>query len=420
MSFYHEYVTQTSIVRGTNSITSASNAIIKGLSIDAKNCSQNAFDAIKAVTDNPSYSSLNESDLEEYFRIGYYNKLCELLGDSSSEITSSLGHYIDITEHPNISILPSPSTKLSKKLDNTGKIIEIRLLNVTIAYEDPVIGSRTDTLSYVIEIPDVTFYTGNDELFDYCMVAKKGIYITGSTSSILGDIYAGRHTIEESRDSEKIYGEVGTYGGLNVLSTQLGVNANKIICDGDFNINGSFVILSGENDNELICYGERLNDLDSFSQKAMYSLDGIFYSTTKNNERTLNDFYSYQNTIFESMSKLGDIEIYYDTANAEGYAGAYRVIMSNSDIEIKNDVTGIVMTPCNVIIGNDVNVEGLIICGDRIYARGNNNIVANKDVLRKIISFELNSDYGMKAFDYLGGIAASGITDPDYYVIPYR
>lgn len=73
-----------------------------------------------------------------------------------------------------------------------------------------------------------------------------------------------------------------------------------------------------------------------------------------------------------------------------------------------------------MIIDNDVNFEGIILSGDRIYAMGNNNIVANAAVARSVIASELESGYGIMVSDYIGGMRAAGLADPDHYVVPYR
>ena len=84
------------------------------------------------------------------------------------------------------------------------------------------------------------------------------------------------------------------------------------------------------------------------------------------------------------------------------------------------------MTPGSVIIEEGVNVEGLILSGDRIYVQGNNNIVASVDVMRGIIREELHNDVYIEKTpvtdeeralnklhlfvkDYLGGIEYRGI-----------
>ena len=77
-------------------------------------------------------------------------------------------------------------------------------------------------------------------------------------------------------------------------------------------------------------------------------------------------------------------------------------------------------TPGNVIIHNDVNFEGIILCGDRIYAMGNNNIVANAVVARAIIASENNEETGIKVMDYIGGMKAAKLTPPDHYAVPYK
>ena len=89
-------------------------------------------------------------------------------------------------------------------------------------------------------------------------------------------------------------------------------------------------------------------------------------------------------------------------------------------MELKEDFTGIVATRANVIIDKDVNFEGIILCGDRIYAMGNNNIVANAQVASSIIASEADEVSGIKIKDNLGGMKVAGFAAPDYFVIPYR
>ena len=420
MRFYNEYVTQTSIIRGTNSITNASDCLIKGLSSASKSCAAKQYDILTDFIDTHDTASLSEKELTFYFRSGYYNKIAEFLGSDSESIAASIDALLKEAGIENVTVDPASGTCLTASRDSDNLIDQIELSDVVFRYSDPIIGERADTLSYIINIPEVFFFTGNDPIMDYCMVAGKGIYMTGATSTIIGDVYAGGHSRDEVRDSDRIFGEVGTYGGLNILSTQLGVSSDKLVCDGDINITGSFVIFSADKSSGISCYGHQLNKYDSFADESIYSIDGSFFSTALNDEAVLNDFYSYKNQALTALSKLDGIEIYYDSANVEGYGGPYRVLMSNSDIELTKDFTGILMTPCNVIIDPSVNVEGLIICGDRIYSRGNNNIVSNRQILREIFSYEAADDIGMQAIDYLGGIAIKGMTDPQYYVVPYK
>lgn len=420
MSFYKVYVKQTSTIKGIQSLNEASNAIIKELSRDAKNCGIQQYDILMDVINGKNAISISEKEVDRYYRSGYYVRLEELIGYNPEEISSYLNRALENNGIDSVKVTDGKNMAIIKEVDDSGEVLNIKLQNVTLEYTDPVVGTRTDTLSYSFGIPKATFYTGNDEIFDYCMIANKGIYITGATSSIIGDLYAGGHNKDDFRDTEKAYGEVNNYGGLNILSTQLGVNARRIVSEEDININGSFVIFSGEDGNELVCFGKHLNDIDGFAKETMYFMDGIFYSTIKNDESVMTTYNDYINSAKESLGKLNDIEIYYDSKNEEGGFNPYRVLMSDSDIEIKNDFTGIVLTPCNVIIDNGVNFEGLILCGDRIYVRGNNNIVANRDVIRAIMDFEENVGTGMRAIDYIDGIKYKEIIDPDYYVKPYR
>ncbi|MBR6158670.1 MAG: hypothetical protein IKQ40_00100, partial [Lachnospiraceae bacterium] len=126
------------------------------------------------------------------------------------------------------------------------------------------------------------------------------------------------------------------------------------------------------------------------------------------------------NLVDTSLGKLTGIEIYYDTDNDGGYSEPYRKLLSSTDVEIRHDFTGIIATPGNVIIDNDVNIEGIILCGDRIYTMGNNNIVSNAAIVRSIIAGEFAGAYGMRVSDYIGGMREVHLTAPEYYVIPYK
>ena len=65
-------------------------------------------------------------------------------------------------------------------------------------------------------------------------------------------------------------------------------------------------------------------------------------------------------------------------------------------------------------------VEGMIMAGDRIYVYGNNNIVSNRDVLRAIITQEIEEDginedampeNSRYVKDYIGGLVDQGVIE---------
>ena len=418
-AIYREAAGQKSIIKSVQNIGYASDAIMHELSQIAKAEAQEQYDQLLELARTGEDSRLSEKELENYFRMGYSNRISGQLGKDSSQICEKLNSFIEKEHLTNVSVYDNGMTSIEEETDADGNTIGLRIKNVTLVYDDPVMEDRSDTLSYNIQFPDAVFHAGNDELFRYCMVARKGIYITGRTSSIIGDIFAGKHNAEECREAEIVYGETGTYGGLNILSTQVGMKSDLIVSEADININGSFVIIS-PNNGMLNCYAQRVNEIEGFSKKTDYTLDGAFHATHTTDADPLDEYYDSIKLVDTSLAGLETISTYYDSNNDRYYNGKYRKLVTNSDVEIRDDFTGIVATPANVIIHNDVNFEGIILCGNRIYAMGNNNIVANASVARSVIASENNDEPTIKVKDYIGGMRTAGLYDPQYYVIPYR
>ncbi len=421
-SAFHIYVeaaTQRNIVRSVEGISDASAAIMNGISSIAEAAAKEQYDQLLELVQVEDDSRLSESELEEYFRLGYANKIRSEIGGDGVPICDTLESFVEQSGLKNVTVDDREDTVLFEETDSEGNIISLRIKNVSITYDAPVIGKRTDTLSYSIQFPEAVFHAGNDDLFRYCMVGRKGIYITGRTSSVIGDIFAGDHGAEECREAEIVYGETGTYGGLNILSTQVGIKADNIVSLGDINLNGSFVVF-GPNNRELACFASRINEIEGFSKKTSYTLGGEYISTHSMEADRFDQYRDVISMVDTALSRFGDISIYYDSDNDGNYTGKYRKLIAGTDVEIKNDFTGIVVARSNVIIQRDVNFEGVILCGDRIYLMGNNNIVANPSVARAVIASEAEGGYNIRIKDYIGGLRDAGLHMPEYFVIPYR
>lgn len=248
------------------------------------------------------------------------------------------------------------------------------------------------------------------------MAADKGIYVTGKTSTIIGNIYAGTHSPKEMRKAEALYNESEHFGGVNIMSTQLAIESDKIVTDGNVNMKGAFVVFGSEK-KPVEIIAKDIKETDNIASKNIYALFGTHSANDASNEKAM---------VTEALKFLPSIEHYYDSENDVSYEGKYRKILSSTDVTVSSDVTGIIMTPGSVIIEEGVNVEGLILSGDRIYVQGNNNIVASVDVMRGIIKEELYQEvYVYKnpvtdeeralnklhllVKDYLGGIEYRGI-----------
>ena len=118
-----------------------------------------------------------------------------------------------------------------------------------------------------------------------------------------------------------------------------------------------------------------------------------------------------------TADKVDDITSVYYSRDDHTYSGRYDKIISNEDVTITEDFTGVVITNGNVIIEAGCNIEGLIICGDRIYIYGNNNIVSNREVVRAIVEEEnagagaavSANAAGRNVGDYIGGLSDKGV-----------
>ncbi|MCR5791515.1 MAG: hypothetical protein K6G83_16685 [Lachnospiraceae bacterium] len=292
---------------------------------------------------------------------------------------------------------------------------ECVLENVALQYYKDFSLMAEENFDLSIPVPGVQFYSGNDTIFGFAMLAGKGIYMTGRTSSVMGDIYAGTHPVEEYRQAELRYGEKGSFGGINILATQLGVEADTIITTGNINVKDSFVLF-GLEDKPVTIYADAINrpaGFESLRQVTVYG-ETVF-------DRNDPAYLSLLSEIESGMSRLSELYDYYDSDNDRSYTGSCRKILSNYDIILSRDFVGAAVTSGNVIVESGVNVEGIIIAGDRIYVQGNNNIVSNEELLRTLIDEEYEKgqqesgkeedefavSHDMK--DYIGDIRFRGI-----------
>ncbi len=428
-AYYKQYGYQKQTARAAESIEQGQKAILSLLESAASESAQEEYDFLSDYVDTEGSMWESSSEMTMHFRKGYVEKIREKIGKNPSEFCECVENCLPQPERARLYISKDPKPYLSTNCDDSGNLISITVKNVRLMYEASSGMKRDETYSFDIDIPDATIICGDDQLFKYCMMSKKGIYVSGETSSFVGDIYAGTHSSQEVRELELAYGEMGVYGGLNFLSTQTGLCGEHIVSGGDINLSGSFVIFKGDT-RPVSVYSRRINTLNGYISKAVYSVEGEAYSTEKATEAVQNSFHSLDYYAQNVLSGLSDIRVYYDSANDSLYTGPYRTIISTGDVDIEEDVTGIIMTSENVFIAPGCNVEGLILCGDRIYLQGNNNVVANESILREMMKdetrlaqvsrSELENMTFCQAKDYIGGLKMPGIIYPDRYVVPYK
>jgi len=408
------------VTRGIKGIDDAKNVIQKDFEEKALSSSREAYFSITTTLYDGGVN-VTEEDANYYYRktsLQMLRKQYGLLGCSKEEADARLKTYLEDLL-PELKIGELSITEASKPylelIDN-----KMYLRDVTVGFTYGSAYFRDHSFELSKKLDDIMLFDENPELFEYSMIADKGIYITGKTSTIMGNIYAGTHGPSDLRKAEALYGESESYGGLNIMSTQVAIDSDKIVTDGNINMRGAFVVLGDESTPVTISAKEILES-DTLASKNMYALFGNVDDSYTADVRAMSS---------EAMKYFGSIEQYYDSDNDKSYIGKYRKIISSTDITVSSDVTGVVMTPGSVIIEEGVNVEGLILSGDRIYIQGNNNIVSSVDVLRNIVKEELYDPiYSEEKYDtdeeralnsihlnmkdYMGGIKERGFIISD-------
>ncbi len=365
-----------------------------------------------------SSSAIDEEEAIRMFAANYCNALQEAYGSGEvlcSRLQEALpkidtGELTVDTEHPpQFSILTDEETNIDSQCVVSG---------ITVLYSYGESYWKECTYEFVIRVPNTHFFHGNDELFEYSLIGNKGIYVTGKTSSMVGNVYAGAHPAAESRKAEAIYGEKEVYGGLNILSTQLGVQADKIVSEGDINLRGAFAVFGNE-ELPISIYANQINEMNGYPIRTDYYIEGTEVLRVDIEEDD-SEYERIRTMIINAGRKLYTLEYYYDSDNDEDYSGTYRKVIAGTDVTITDDVTGIVITSGNVIVDAGCNVEGMIFAGDRIYIQGNNNIVSNREVLRTMLSEEqkavpeVSEEISHNLSDYLYGLQSPGLYDTNF------
>ncbi len=355
-----------------------------------------------------SVEELNTGRKSAYYR-EYIAALKALYGAGDNSLTGILMRQLPNDGEVSYSISSDPGPGFFLDYDESACLIrKCSIDNVVISYitDDSVMGEKSYSIN--IDPPDVSFSDESANFFDYSLISMKGTYITGETSSFVGSMYAGTHDFEEGREAEVAFGEKDPYGGINFLTTQAAVYGDSIITTGDINLKGAFVLF-GSDDDQISVYANTINDIENYPSKTEYTVYGNSFlrdgSTAFVNEEHYENIIRVINSVAGSID---DISSVYNSAEDTSYAGSVSKIISNEDVTLTSDFTGVIITGGNVIIEAGCNVEGLVISGDRIYIYGNNNIVSSRDVVKKLIEEENAQAPGgsriPKVSDYIGAL----------------
>lgn len=325
---------------------------------------------------------LASEDRNEYY-LKYIDAVKEYFGEGSLT-AGKLMECIPEVEGAELKLSDAPLPSLYVDYDEKeGKLNKYEFRDVVVRYIKNGETVREAEYDMVIEPPRIEFSSAAFNIGDYSMIGMEGIYITGQTSTIVGNVYAGTHEYEEGREEEYAYGEKDPYGGINILTTQLGLYAGSVVTTGDINIKGAFVIF-GDEDEEISVYANTLNEIEHFPDNTEYTLNGNLFLRSDTDGFIDSEYYD---GVIREMDKqtvhLKAAESYVSDED-ETYTGAYSRIVSGEDVVLDSDFTGTVMTSGSIVVEEGVNVEGLLMAGGRIYVRGNNNIVVNKEVVNLI------------------------------------
>ena len=325
---------------------------------------------------------LASEDRNEYY-LNYIDAVKEYFGEGSLTAGKLMECFPEV-EGAELRLSDAPSPSLYVDYDEKeGKLNKYEFRDVVVRYIKNGETVREAEYDMVIEPPKIEFSSAAFNIGDYSMIGMEGIYITGQTSTIVGNVYAGTHEYEEGREEEYAYGEKDPYGGINILTTQLGLYAGSVVTTGDINIKGAFVIF-GDEDGEISVYANTLNEIEHFPDNTEYTLNGNLFLRSDTDGFIDSEYYD---GVIREMDKqtvrLKAAEAYVSDED-ETYTGAYSRIVSGEDVVLDSDFTGTVMTSGSIVVEEGVNVEGLLMAGGRIYVRGNNNIVVNKEVVNLI------------------------------------
>lgn len=157
---------------------------------------------------------------------------------------------------------PDPNQNAYDEDNIPGKYI---FKDVRVSYRDPddsgVTGTgyeSTITTDIEIEVPYLNFFQDSSRIFEYAMIANRGIYFDGDhdklnsrgARTVVGNVYAGLGTesdpdssanIKKYQGIDAVSQKVGLYGGLNMYNSDITFSSNYLIAKGDINLRSSTV-----------------------------------------------------------------------------------------------------------------------------------------------------------------------------------
>lgn len=404
-------------VRVDNTLDEAASTLEAEVTADCQRISDDVYSLMLLKMKNEegtTVEALNTGKKAAFYK-QYIERVKSVYDVSGSGIAAVLDPMLPKEQGYVLRVASDPGPEFFLDYDETDcNIKQCVIREVVLQYliGDVVVGEKTCTIN--VGSANVAFSDDSVNFYDYSLVAMKGIYITGQTSSFVGSMYAGTHEFEEGREAEVIYGEKDPYGGINFLTTQAAVFGDSIITTGDINIKGAFVVFGSEDD-KISIYANTINDIENYPSKTEYTINGDKFLRDGSAAFTNEEHYDEMIRLINSTSgMINGISSYYSSKEDPSYTGSYSKIVSNEDVTLTEDFSGIIITSKNVIIEEGCNVEGLIMAGDRIYVYGNNNIVSGRDIVHTLVDEESAAGTSVSAnsvriSDYIEALPDSGV-----------
>lgn len=304
------------VTRGIDGLDKAKKSIEKDMKQKADEASVEAYDILSRLYYDGNVN-ITEAEANELYKktvlklIKDKYKMTGSEEDANYSLISSLKSVVPKLEIGEITIVDNIQPYFV--LDGN----RITLKNIDVAFAYGVSYIRDIEFEVFYDLSDIVLYDENPELFTYAMAADKGIYVTGKTSTIIGNIYAGTHSPKEMRKAEALYNESEHFGGVNIMSTQLAIESDKIVTDGNVNMKGAFVVFGSEK-KPVEIIAKDIKETDNIASKNIYALFGTHSANDASNEKAM---------VTEALKFLPSIEHYYDSENDVSYEGKYRKIL---------------------------------------------------------------------------------------------
>ena len=187
MAFYKQSITQRAIVRGVDNMSHAQTDVLEGMADLAQDSALSEYDRLYNEIKDSASAEQSESELLSVYHEAYVSAIESGLGRGDDRFDIIEGMFgDDINEKTHLDRNFRPQMQIDR--DAEGKVLGARLKNVVFCYDGAQGAVTPENVQYEFKFPESVFHVGNEQLFKFCLVSGKGIYLTGPTSTVVGRI----------------------------------------------------------------------------------------------------------------------------------------------------------------------------------------------------------------------------------------